>query len=180
MADSMAWFAGHAGGRPLVFIGECFGARLAIELAGDAAGLAGVVMVAPSLYGASGRGLVARARRRALRLSPVGGTRRINRPLRRAISDVLRRAPVVALVGERDSMASDVRRLAAATEGAGVRALRIESIPGRAIHGHRTIALQEEGRRRIVALVASMGAAGSPQAGRTRARVSIHAARGSG
>jgi dienelactone hydrolase len=179
MADAVAWFAGRGAGRPLVFIGECYGARLAVELASGTAGLAGVVMVAPSLYGASGGGLVARARRRALRLSPVGGTRRINRHLRRTIADVLRRAPVVALVGDRDSMASDVRRLAVETGGSGIRALRVESIPGLAIHGHRTIPLQEEGRRRIVSLVASMVAAESRETGRAgAARVSTHVSRG--
>lgn len=180
MADAVAWFAGRGAGRPLVFVGECYGARLAVELATGAAGLAGVVMVAPSLYGATGGGLVARARRRALRLSPVGGTGRINRPLRRAIADVLRRAPVVALVGDRDAMDADVQRLAAATAGSGVRALRVETVPGVAIHGHRTIALQEESRRRIVALVASMGPAGSRETGRAgAARASTPSSQGS-
>jgi dienelactone hydrolase len=145
LRDCLRWLRDRAGSRDVSLVGVCYGARLAVEAAADP-DIGGLFLTVPYLRSVSSSPLGRALRRLATRAS-LPHRARFDPRVKRATVAAARRVPTRILVGALDTWLPDAVALQRAAGPAA--AVRLDVVPGVALHQYRTMLAQEVAIDRI-------------------------------
>ncbi|HYU56553.1 MAG TPA: alpha/beta fold hydrolase [Actinomycetota bacterium] len=147
MREVIAWFRERVGDVDLLFIGACFGSRLAAAVATEVPNVVGLALVNPYVRIPPSKKFTARARRAVTRLAGRSPRERFDRSLKDVFRGAFRTVPSLAIVADGDGRTPAFMTMQRTLREEGV-PLEVQTFSGA---GNRTLGGQREGRERVVA-----------------------------